>query len=119
MEVEVSVLEVSDVSHASIFGSFHAGIYDYYVIHLGSSRDGAINWCKNNLDAVLPLPCPEYEYEVNASPGNCVKFFLRNCTKPFHKSHMLGVTNDHIGSQFSSVQSLIQGKGWVGFCGWG
>ena len=63
--MEVSLLQDSDVSHASIFGSFHAGIYDYYVINLRSSRDGAINWCKNNLDAVLPLPNSEPEYEVN------------------------------------------------------
>ena len=71
LTVEVSLLQVSDVSHVNIYRSFHAGIYDYHVIGLGRSRDGAINWCAANLDAVLPLPDTESEWEVSYNCSGC------------------------------------------------
>ena len=60
----MEVLENPQEINPDIWAGFLAGTTNYYVINIGTTRDGAANWCKENLDAVLPVPDTEYEFEV-------------------------------------------------------
>ena len=58
---------------------FQTGGYNYYVINLQRSREAAAIWCRDNLDAVLPVPDTEYEYEVSTDVSvlDCIRNILR------------------------------------------